>query len=433
MGTELFYISNFLLEALSLWFYSDRIFLKKRSFGATLVGVFGGYFLLYCVSLLQQPFINILAFLIVNFFLLAFYYSTNIRQIFTHSIFLTSAMVLCEMFWLWGIDDLGVLLVNQPNHFSKQFIVAVYSKVLYLLVVLVCSFLLKSQSPPHQNYRTSIILMILPALSIVVSYIASNIGFSAPESAPVKNLLLLVMFVIAVVNILFILLYYKLQKINNQQLQLQLSLQQEQANLTYYQALHTQSENQRVFIHDIRNHLQCIYAIAELSHDYPILQYVETIVSDINKCQLVRLCSDPILNIILLNTQDQCQTKDIDFHCDVRQNCSFSEDAPSITTLYGNLLSNAVEAAQCSEEKYIELSVTKHPQQEQVIISVINSCDKAPISDGKGGFISQKVDKNIHGLGMKSIRRIVKKYNGQSMAYYDAEQHLFHHILQFPI
>lgn len=48
-------------------------------------------------------------------------------------------------------------------------------------------------------------------------------------------------------------------------------------------------------------------------------------------------------------------------------------NASSVTTLYGNLLPNALESAIASDEKQIELSATWNAEHTVVIISVVNS------------------------------------------------------------
>lgn len=105
-------------------------------------------------------------------------------------------------------------------------------------------------------------------------------------------------------------------------------------------------------------------------------------------------------------------------------------DAPSITTLYGNLLSNAIEAAESSADRIIELSVTRNDEQEIVIISVVNSCDITPIPDSNGRFHTRKRDRSVHGVGLRSIQRIVDQHNGVATMYYDSKNRRFHHVIQ---
>lgn len=136
---------------------------------------------------------------------------------------------------------------------------------------------------------------------------------------------------------------------------------------------------------------------------------------------------------MLLRFRDDCKERNVKFYYDVRENISAFMDASSTTTLYGNLLSNALEAASSSTEKQIELSAKKNAMQSVIVISVVNSCDIAPEPDGHGGFHTRKAEQVFHGIGLRSIDRIVKKYGGISTMYYDSKKKQFHHIIQFPV
>lgn len=65
-----------------------------------------------------------------------------------------------------------------------------------------------------------------------------------------------------------------------------------------------------------------------------------------------------------------------------------------------------------------------------VVITMINSCLVNPIPDGDQDELpSHKPDRQKHGFGMKSIKKIVKKYNGDMQIYYNAESLTFHTII----
>lgn len=246
-----------------------------------------------------------------------------------------------------------------------------------------------------------------------------------------KILMVTIVLTLLAVNLIFMLLYNQMQQLHADHLTMQLSLQREEADTAYYQALREQSEAQRILIHDIRNHLSTIDALARTDGSEAISDYIAKLDKTLLPQQHSRMCSDPILNLVLLQFRERCQKQNIVFQCDVRENCLTTLDAPSITTLYGNLLSNAIESAENSTDRIIELSVTRSEEQEIVIISVVNSCDIAPIPDSDGRFHTRKRDRNVHGVGLKSIQRIVDRHNGVSTMYYDSESKRFHHVVQF--
>ena len=53
-----------------------------------------------------------------------------------------------------------------------------------------------------------------------------------------------------------------------------------------------------------------------------------------------------------------------------------------------------------------------------------NSCDSAPQGEA-GRLISRKEDKEAHGFGTKSIRKIAAKYGGIYNWEYDEQAHIF--------
>lgn len=231
----------------------------------------------------------------------------------------------------------------------------------------------------------------------------------------------------------FMVIYNHLQRMHAEQLAMNLSIQKEEADAAYYQDLQKQSENQRILIHDIKRHLNTIHGLANDFNAPGISEYITKLVDDVLPDQQVKLCSDPILNFMLQQFRDKCKSPQITFQCDIRDNCLSFMDAPSITTFYSNLLTNAFEAASFSAERTIELSVKKNEDQQVVIVSVVNSCDTPPVPDHEGLFRTKKRNPGIHGVGLKSIGRIVARYHGVATMRFDPESKKFYHIVQFPM
>ena len=209
-------------------------------------------------------------------------------------------------------------------------------------------------------------------------------------------------------------------------------MQKEQADIAYYSALQEQFENQRILIHDIKKHLGTIDALAKQIGSTEIETYISGLEETFAPSIQAKLCSNPILNLLLLRFRDECIEKNVQFQCDVRENSVDFLSSSNITTLFGNLLSNALEAAEVSKEKQIELSVTRNIAQSVIVISANNSCDNPPMPDGDRGFYTRKTDRLLHGVGLRSVERIVSKYHGIAAIYYDPDNKQFHHVIQFP-
>jgi len=90
-------------------------------------------------------------------------------------------------------------------------------------------------------------------------------------------------------------------------------------------------------------------------------------------------------------------------------------DRSDVSSLLDNLLTNAVEAAEKSENKRILFSIYRQENSfvmtDHIFVKVVNSCDSKP-KIKNGLLMTSKINSLYHGFGTKSVRRVVSKYNG---------------------
>ena len=117
-----------------------------------------------------------------------------------------------------------------------------------------------------------------------------------------------------------------------------------------------------------------------------------------------------------------CKMRGITFEYDVKVcNLSQLEDLDLVAIL-GNLLDNAVTASEQSSEKCISLTTVYRNRYSVIIVS--NSCDTPPKQSGHR-LISTKAGTGLHGFGLKSVAKAIKKYDGDYEWDYDSDKHLF--------
>ncbi len=432
MGVTISYLMIYIAEAVIAWLYCRQLFPSKQKSYVTALTLAAGYLILFFMMGLQNVVLNSALFFLINAVWIFLNYCVTAQQAALHAVFLTSGMIFTEMLTVWLVNGFTSGWLNHTLEISVLLSVAIPSKLLYLIATVIAAHWFPSEKANNKNRKVILTLCLLPVSSIVVSCMATNIAFHSDMSGPVRQFLLLIVLTILPINLIYVVLYYQLQSINEKQMELSLGFQREQADLAYYQALQEQAEQQRAMAHDIKNHLQVLHGIAQQTNSAEIAGYIEKLEGSLVSIRKSRFCTDPILNLILLKADENCQKKKIRFHCDVRENCLTALDAPSITTLFSNILSNAIEAVETSSERMIEFSVLRKEEQGNVLISVENSCDLPPLTNGRGELISRKADKKIHGLGIKSINRVLKQYKGESTFYYDAANKRFHYIILLP-
>lgn len=431
INEKICYLIAYIAEAVIALWYFEKLFARKRSMWQIMMATIIGYLLLYYVLHFDIIAANAVFFFIVHCFILSFGYYCAKKTTVLHSAFLsfvvTMAEVLVALFMSVFVQDFSAYTYN----LTVTVVMATLGKLLYLVFAMIGAKVFTPHKHSADEPRMMTLFCLLPIFSAIISVFIVYIGLNSELTEPTAVMMIVNVFALLGVNLIFLMLYNYMQKAAEENLTLQLGLQKEEADAAYYQEVQKQAESQRIFIHDIKNHLRTIDGLAAGGRATEISDYIAKLESSIVPVSHMRICSDPILNIMLIRYSDECREKGISIQFDIRENCTSNMDAPSITTLYGNLLSNAVDAASTSREKNIELSVIRNAQQTGVLVSVVNSCDIAPIPNTSGGYRTNKMA-GVHGVGLRSIERIVQKYNGISTMYYDKGKRKFHHIIQFP-
>lgn len=80
-----------------------------------------------------------------------------------------------------------------------------------------------------------------------------------------------------------------------------------------------------------------------------------------------------------------------------------------LNVIVGNLLENAIESAEQSKERWLELFLNY--ERGMLFIRVRNSYDNAIKRKGEI-YITTKKEKRIHGIGLQNVKNVVDTYKG---------------------
>lgn len=330
----------FVIEALTAWLYLEYLFNKKKSTFFLIFSFSMGYSILFAISLLDNTTLNAVFFCFVNYCLIEWNYQCNFRTALLHTAFLCFVMVGAEILVALLISLFGFEFAAYTYNFRVMVVLVILSKLLYLMFSVIGSRIFAPHKHASEEPQFMILFCSLPILSAAIAIATVYLGMTTGITGTIGVMTIMIIVTLLIVNLIILALYNYLQKTNAEFLALQLSIQKEEADTTYYKALQEQFENQRILVHDIKKHLNTIAAIAKQSGSVEIEEYISSIHATLSPSVQAKLCSDPILNLILLRFREDCAGKNVVFHCDVREKVSAFMDASSITTLYGNLLSN---------------------------------------------------------------------------------------------
>lgn len=419
---------TFFIEAIILWQYASSLFLPSHSVRIRWILLSTLYTMLFLLSLFRQTKLNIICFFIANTIFLYTQFKLKLLFALFHSAILTTIMGLSEL------AILGITLKFSPYFLTDKGVglifYAVFSKLFFFAIIYLLAHLFKGKNTNQRPYyHSELFLMLIPILSVFIMYTFLFIGENAAIAPPVNFMVTACAIFLLLINLLVFGLNQYLQKKYNDFIDMQLLLQKESDSVEYYEMLLSQNENQRILIHDIKKHLLSIKLLNEQNCSEKIDIYIQQLMKSSDLRETVRICDNEMLNAILCRYQRQCNDKHIAFHADIRSNTLQHIYQHDITSLFCNLMDNAVEAADNIPESFIELTVQKKENSHFIVIIVINSCQSAPLYNQNGFPISRKANKERHGFGIKSINKIVQQYQGNLEMYYDITSGTFHTLI----
>lgn len=217
------------------------------------------------------------------------------------------------------------------------------------------------------------------------------------------------------------LLYMLDMSIENRELKYKLVLYERQAQSNYdYYARQIESDKITMRVaHDLRKHIQVIKELKRYGDFSELQEYMESFEDVISPLIVERYCGNVILNAIISNKMDYCKRNGIHFQVDIQEVCIDFMKQVDITTLFGNLLDNALEACEKTEEKELNLRIC--PFNKFIYIQLSNSFSGKIKWDVKGRPVSSKGE--YHGIGLENVEKVLKDYNGNIQ--YTVEKHIF--------
>lgn len=370
------------------------------------------------ICVISTVWLNVLFSFVVNvIFSVTFFKTKKIRGIF-YSLVLVVVSTLIELITIFIISSLTEIYIT--NYESEPIILTVeiiISKVIYFFVTMI---LLRFTDKENKKTKTPIAFYIFPLITLfaVISfwYISLN------EVIEYKNQIILatvsILLLLATVFVFFA-FKYSVQRENKI-----LLLQQEQdkikTNKLYYDILERQNDNLRIYAHDAKNHLS---AIKNLNTNPQINTYISEMMEKLSEYSNVCHSGNRILDVIIDKYITECKINNIVFDYDIKNNNLSSIEYYDAVTILGNLLDNAVEAVENSGKKHISLETDFRNNFSVIIIS--NSCEINPIFDNETSLITTKENSRLHGFGLKSVKKTVRKYNGDIAFDYDSLNKIF--------
>lgn len=170
--------------------------------------------------------------------------------------------------------------------------------------------------------------------------------------------------------------------------------------------------------HDLKHHYQIIDNMVMQGNNEQAKNYLQHIQSEIEQGQY-RWTGSCAVDALILAKSMVMKRNGIDFHFDPYPLKSLPIPEADFCAMLGNILDNAIEGVcrldylELDIERKIQLSISR--SKDMLYLYAMNPCDDKKITKNSNGFISAKesVTKTEHGLGIRSIQRIVREHDGR--------------------
>ncbi len=400
---------NVIPEILIIALFYHRIFRRKYKSKVLYIAVYSAAFLILSIVtlLISLPLIQISAtFVILILSALFFYDGSNIVKIFA-SIYYIALIFISESLFI------GVLMLmdfGSPMRLLEsgtgRILGMIGTKIFDFWIVVYSCRIYKSKIK-NLPLKYWILILMMPFLSAVII----NLVFAANEN----NKSMMSSYMICVGGLLYLnLSVFNYFESYDKQLRLAALEKISEKENENYQAIAGSYEEIRSIKHDLKNQVSLLndlikkqdYTAAQ-RHMKQLYSFVESVASI---CYTGNSAVDSIINL----KGDYAKSQAIRFMTKINVS-QINFDTVGMCRILGNALDNAIEACERidAKEKYICLMMNQ--SENKLIIEINNTSPTVDINN----LTTSKDNKIIHGIGLKSIKQMVKSMNGHMSYSYE--------------
>lgn len=420
-------IFMYLFEFLLFWYYSDSLFDAKKDTSKRVSLMLLNTAFLGVIYQLNITYINAILMFVTYVLLLLYLYNISLKTAVFHSLIFMVVMLASEIL----VMAISSVLYKGFNAFesspSAYLVIVPTSKLIYfsLMIIILKLFAQKEKNEQYNKYFW--LLFIMPLTSIMVLVCFRYIAYQMQLTKVMSILWIISCIGLLFANILVFIIYEYSLKNTKELYELKAIQDREEQDKRYFEIIEQSNKDMRIFSHDIKNHLT---QIRNLENIEAVQSYIDSIYPNIEKFSFTGISKNKMLDLIISKYVMLCEKKNIKFSVDVKTaNLAYVSDS-DLSTLMNNLLDNAVEAAERADERFIQVYIfSKGNMHDGLVIK--NSCFVPPETEN-GELKTTKQNKKTHGVGTKSIRKTLKKYDAVYGWKYDENSKIFETDIVFP-
>ena len=398
-----------IVEAIILWMSMSQMYDQRYKQWVTGMVIMAGHTVMFGIFLIGNIYVVTVVNIIVYMILIYKLYNINKRSVVFWAIIFIAIMALSEQIVFFMIQYIvGISNVKQEE---LSIIIAVVSlcKIVYFIIVETMVIIRNRSKIIDSNDGSVILLMstLIASLLVFMTYYIIEAEWSLGRKETVWIMISSVLLVLSDIFVLWV--NIRINERNVENARIKVMLEQEKADARYYKLEYEKNESLEILRHDMNNHLN---TMLDMGNDKNIKQYIIAIMDEYKLGRRTTFSNNNVLNGLVLQYVNQCKDHGIDIIVDIRPGTVDKISPTDIVALFGNILSNAFEAVMLCVEynmKFIELVVKR--KNNAILIICRNTCHKSPKLHNGKMMTTKKDSHRKHGYGMKSIEKVVNKYN----------------------
>jgi len=293
-------------------------------------------------------------------------------------------------------------LMNIPIYYTFVWII---SSILWYAMIILISFIKNNKKMRLYNIQLKYFIFINLILGIITVALESYLLSVYSDSIPVE----LTVTIIITLLIYFSISMYSVIRTN----QLEKTQQELENEISYNKTLSLMHDNIRCFKHDFNNIVQSIGGYVALNDMNGLNEYYKKLLEECklnNNLNLLNpeTINNPPIYSLLTNKYYLAIQKNINMTFSIFTDLSkINLNTYELTRILGILLDNAIEAAEESTEKLIEIEFISDTKKQLFIIK--NSCKDSNISTTKIFEKGYSTKSGNSGIGLWKVHKILSK------------------------
>ncbi len=348
----------------------------------------------------------------------------NILSRFFHWVLLISSTLIAELIFFFLLK----VSVNSPTNeiYINEFIMISSLIAMKLIEFIILTIIKQISKIRVKKISPKVfgIFIIVPVATLGLMSAIPYIRVGGDEITTLDMAVLLFYLLLLCGNIGLFYIFTKYSQLQEQKMMLEVSQAKYEERRNRHNREDELNERYKERIHDIKYYLKQVSIYLNEKRFDEIGDVLEELKVGIYQEEKNIICANRFLNALLVDFKGEAEKNGI--YAEIFVEAGFKIEYMKeidITSMLGNLLDNALEAARkCSNGK-IQVELYMQNQGDLAVLSIENTYN-GEIKRENNQFFTTKKEKDGHGIGLRNVNRLVELYHGYIQQDFDENTYI---------